>query len=64
MNNDNNYIMQLTDIAKWLEDKKLYMIADRTNLTYPTLLNIKNGNIKDCKMSTIIKLSNYIKASK
>ncbi len=64
MNNDNNDTMQLADIAKWLEDKKLYLIAERVGLTYPTLLNIKNGSIKDCKMSTIIKLSNYIKASK
>ena len=63
MNNDNNYIMQLTDIAKWLEDKRLYMIAEKTDLTYPTLANILRGD-KDCKMSTIIKLSNYIKSSK
>lgn len=47
-------------IREKLKDRRLYMVAEATGMTYQGLLNIFNGTTKEPKDSTMIKLEAYL----
>lgn len=47
-----------------LQDRKLQVVADATKLHVNTLLAIRDGRANDCRVSTLIALTNYFKGAK
>ncbi len=54
-------IMNLEDISKWLQDKRLYVVADATGLSYPTIQKLANAEKTNYTIETLIIISKYIK---
>lgn len=47
-----------------LQDRKLQVVAEATKLHVNTLLAIRDGRATDCRVSTLIALTNYFKGTK
>jgi transcriptional regulator with XRE-family HTH domain len=47
-------------IREKLRDRRLYMVAEATGMTYQGLLNIVNGRTKEPKDSTMNRLEAYL----
>ena len=56
-------ILSLRQIKEGLKDKRLYVIAKVTGLTYPTLKKLADGKDSNCTMKTLQKVSSYLTAS-
>jgi hypothetical protein len=56
-----NQLMTLEQIKTALQDKKLYFIANKLKLSYPTLKKLADGKVKNCNYITIQKLSDYLR---
>ena len=55
-------IMSLKEMQERLKDKKLYIVADKTGLSYPTLKKIADGKKGNYTYNTLIKLTKYLKS--
>tara|TARA_R110000782_G_scaffold202168_1_gene290804 strand:- start:126 stop:326 length:201 start_codon:yes stop_codon:yes gene_type:complete len=53
-------LMTLEDMQEALKDKKLYVVAKATGLTYPTLKKIADGKVSNHTYSTLLKVSDYL----
>ena len=53
-------ILTLEEIAEGLKDKKLYVVAAATGLSFPTLKRLAEGKNNNCTMSTILAVSKYL----
>lgn len=51
----------LQEIVSKLQDRNIKMVADKTGISYLTILNIKRGKHVNPTISTISKLSDYFK---
>ena len=57
-------LMPFDEMQRLLKDKKLYVIAKATNLTYPTLKKLADGMNGNYTYNTLLKVTNYLKPSK
>ena len=57
----NHEILSLTEIQEDLKDKRLYIVAKKTGISYPTIKKLAEG--KDCNytIKTLKSISQYIK---
>lgn len=53
----------LEEIRRKLKDRRLYMVAKATGVTYQTLLDIREGKTKNPTILTIEKLKGYFDAT-
>lgn len=53
-------LMSLNKITEALQDKRLYVIARKLDLSYPTIKKIADGKDKNYSYNTIKKLSEYL----
>lgn len=53
-------ILSLTEIRRLLQDRKLYVIADKTGLSYPTLKKLADGIDANYTLSTLEAVSEYL----
>ena len=53
--------LSFAEISVLLQDRRLYLVAERTNLTYPTLLKLKEGKATEYNYQTIVKINKYLK---
>ena len=56
----NDDILPLKEIQKYLVDKRLYVIAKRVKLSYPTLKKLANGLDYNYTVDTLKAISKYI----
>lgn len=54
-------IMSLKDIQKGLKDKRLYVVATATGLSYPTLKKLANNQDPNPTRETMLKVTNYLR---
>jgi DNA-binding Xre family transcriptional regulator len=57
-------LMSLEEIQALLKDKKLYVIAEATGLTYPTLKKLADGKKANYTYGTLLKVTNYLRPTK
>jgi hypothetical protein len=60
----NNEILPLTEIQEGLKDKRLYMVAKKTGLSYPTLKKLAEGQDCNYTVETLKSASNYVRNSR
>ena len=56
----NQELLSLKEIQKQLQDKRLYVIARETKLSYPTIKKLADGKPDNYTYNTISKVSNYL----
>lgn len=54
-------MMTLEDTIKKLHDRNIKVVAEKTGISYHTILNIYKGENKNPTMKTMIKLNDYFK---
>lgn len=59
-----NEILSLEEISKFLKDKKLYIVANETGLSYPTIKRIADNKEANHTINTLKLLSKYINSNK
>ena len=64
MTNTNEELLTLEEIQKQLQDKRLYVVAKTTKLSYPTIKKLADGKPDNYTYSTISKVSKYLKPVK
>ena len=47
-------------IVKGLKHKRLYVVAERTGLSYPTVRKLADGDDENYTMKTVKRISDYI----
>lgn len=57
-------LMTLEEIQKQLQDKRLYVVARATKLSYPTIKKLADGKPENYTYNTISKVSKYLKPTK
>lgn len=57
-------MLTLEEIRKRLADRRLSVVARETGLTTRALAMLRDGDVNDPKMSTLVALSNYLEAHK
>lgn len=50
----------LENIKSKLKDRRLSIVSEETNISYPTLKSLADGKNVDYKMTTIGTISNYL----
>lgn len=55
---------ELQELRERLKDRRLYVVAEKTGLSYQGILNIFNGVTKRPSPHTIDKLREYLDANK
>lgn len=56
-------LMTLEEIQKQLQDKRLYVVARVTKLSYPTVKKLADGKPENYTYNTIFKLTKYLRPS-
>ena len=59
----NQDILSIDEIVEALKDKRLYVIARRTGLSYPTVKKLADGKKENYTLDTLKRISNYINHS-
>lgn len=54
-------LMTLEEIKEQLQDKRLYVVARATKLSYPTVKKLADGKPENYTYNTIFKLTKYLK---
>jgi hypothetical protein len=62
MSNDD--LLSLEEIRSLLQDKKLYVIANATGLSYPTLKKLADGKSGNYTYGTLKSVSDYLRPKK
>ena len=57
-------LLNLEQLRNNLQDKRLYVIAEKTNLTYPTLKGLADGTNNNPSYETVMVLSKYFAVPK
>lgn len=57
-------LMSLEEIQKQLQDKRLYVVARVTKLSYPTIKKLADGKPENYTYNTISKVTKYLKPAK
>ena len=57
-------IMSLEEISKQLQDRRLYVVSDITNLSFPTLKKLARGGNKNYTYKTLKVISDYLRTIK
>ena len=57
-------LMSLEEIREKLQDKRLYIVAKLTELSYPTVKKLADGKPENYTYNTIFKLSKYLNPTK
>ena len=57
-------LMSLEEIREKLQDKRLYIVAKNTELSYPTVKKLADGKHENYTYNTIHKLSKYLTPTK
>ena len=57
-------ILSLSEIKEGLKDKRLYVVAKRTGLSYPTLKSLADGLDQNYTTDTLKTVSKYISSKK
>lgn len=57
----NDDLLTLEEIKILLEDKRLYVVAKKTGLTYPTIKKFADGKAENCAYVSLIKINKYLK---
>ena len=52
-------ILSIKEISSKLKDRKLYIVADATGLTFPTLKKLANGVSSNYNYKTLYAISKY-----
>lgn len=60
----NEELMSLEEIQKQLQDKRLYVVAKATKLSYPTIRKLAEGKPENFTYKTIYKVSKYLNPKK
>lgn len=55
-----NRILTLDEIQERLKDRRLYIVAEETGLTYPTVKKFAEGGVVNSGIRTIQKISDYL----
>lgn len=53
-------ILSVEDISKRLKDRRLHVVAKATNLSFPTLKKLFDGNSRNYKTETLVRVSKYL----
>ena len=53
----------LEEIRRKLKDRRLYMVAKATGITYQTLLDIREGKTRNPTILTVEKIKEYFSAT-
>ena len=56
----NSEIMNLEVIKDGLQDKRLYTVAERTGVSYPTLKKLYDGEQANYTIDTLKKVTRYL----
>ena len=56
--------LSLEKIKELLKDKRLYVVAAATNLSYPTLKKLADGKDENYHYETLLTVSDYLKPEK
>ena len=56
----NDQIMNLDDIKDKLKDKRLYIVSERTGISYPILNKLSKGEDSNYTIDTLKKVSTYL----
>lgn len=56
-------ILSIEQIKKGLKDRRLYVVAKRTGLSYPTIKKLADGGSFNCNIKTLIAVSNYLNSA-
>jgi len=56
----NKEILSLKEIQENLKDKRLYIVAKKIGLSYPTLKRLVKGNSQNYNYKTLKLVSDYI----
>jgi hypothetical protein len=56
-------MQELDEIRRKLKDRRLYMIAKATGVTYQTLLDIRDGRTQNPTIMTVQKIKDYLNAT-
>jgi len=62
-NEDRINIYSLEKIKEGLADKRLYVVAEKTGVSYPTLKNLAEGNELNYTIDTLKAVTRYLQAS-
>ena len=57
----NSGFMSLEQIQAGLTDRRLYIVADATGLSYPTVNKLAKGDIENYSLDTIRRVTAYLK---
>ena len=57
----NNGLLTFKEIESLLKDRKLYIVAKKTGLSFPTLKKLADGKEGNFTYNTIKKVSEYLK---
>jgi hypothetical protein len=57
-------LMSLEEIQAKLQDKRLYIVAKVTKLSYPTIKKLADGKPENYTYNTIFKVSKYLTPTK
>jgi DNA-binding Xre family transcriptional regulator len=53
-------ILSFAEIKEGLKDKRLYVVAEETSLSYPTLKKLADGEESNCTIDTLRTISDYL----
>ena len=56
-----NQIATIQEIAEFLKDKRLYVVAEMTGLSYPTIKKFHDGKEENYTYDTLKKITAYIR---
>ncbi len=54
-------ILSIKEIAKFLENKQLYVVSKETGISYPTLSKFFNAKPHNFTLTTMVTMTNYIR---
>ena len=60
----NQEILSFEEIKEFLKDKRLYIVCQNTNLSYPTVMKLAKGEDHNYTIDTLRSISSYIKGQK
>jgi hypothetical protein len=59
----NNEVLSLDEIKEALKHRRLYIVAQSTGLSYPTIKKLADGKELNYTIQTLIAVSKYLKES-
>ncbi len=57
----NDDFLSLEEIKNLLADKRLYVIARKTGLSYPTIKKLADGKVENYTYKTLLLVNKYLK---